>query len=131
MTARTLSEPNACCVRPIDHTKIAESAAAYIAATTGSDDVLLGYDPLFLQAWEQNGDFPLVVLPRADADLALHNLLSLDRPLGHGVWVLDASKTTNIDRSIELVDRSERFRLPKTRPSGSAATSVPMNAKTN
>ena len=77
-------------------------AAAYLAATTGPDDVLLGYDPLFLQAWERNGDFPLVVLPRADADLALHNLLSLDRPLGHGVWVLDASKTTNEERSLEI-----------------------------
>ena len=58
--------------------------------------------PLFVQAWERNGDFPLVVLPRADADLALHNLLSLDRPLGHGVWVLDASKTTNEERSLEI-----------------------------
>ena len=77
-------------------------AAAYIAATTGSDDVLLGYDPLFLQAWEQNPNVPLVVLPRADADLALHSLLSLERPLGHGVWVLDSSKTTNIERSLRI-----------------------------
>ena len=77
-------------------------ASAYLAATTGPNDVLLGYDPLFLQAWEQEPDFPLVVLPRADADLALHNLLALDRPLGHGVWVLDASKTTNYVRSLEI-----------------------------
>ena len=77
-------------------------AAAYLAATTGPDDVLLGYDPLYVQAWEQTDDVPLVVLPRADADLALHNLLSLDRPLGHGVWVLDASKTTNEERSLEI-----------------------------
>jgi len=77
-------------------------AAAYLAATTGPDDVLLGYDPLFVQSREQGGDPPLVVLPRADADLALHNLLSLDRPLGHGVWVFDASKTTNADRSLEI-----------------------------
>ena len=65
-----------------------------------SDDVLLGYDPLFLQAWERNPKVPLVVLPRADADLALHSLLSLERPLGHGIWVLDSSKTTNIERSL-------------------------------
>jgi len=77
-------------------------AAAYLAATTGTRDVLLGYDPLFLEAWEQAPRFPLVVLPRADADLALHNLLSLQRPLGHGVWVLDASKTTNAVRSLEV-----------------------------
>jgi hypothetical protein len=77
-------------------------AAAYLAATTRPDDVLLGYEPLFLQAWQQNEHFPLVVLPRADADLALHNLLSLERPLGHGLWVLDASKTTNIERSLQI-----------------------------
>jgi hypothetical protein len=83
-------------------------AAAYIAARTESNDVLLGYDPLFLQAWEQNSSVPLVVLPRADADLALHSLLSLDRPLGHGVWVLDSSKTTNIERSLQIPRVSPR-----------------------
>ncbi|MDX6438658.1 MAG: mannosyltransferase [Gaiellaceae bacterium] len=77
-------------------------AAAYLAATTQPNDVLLGYDPLFIQAWERNGDFPLVTLPRADADLALHNLLDLPRPLGHGVWVFDASKTTNDVRSLQI-----------------------------
>jgi hypothetical protein len=77
-------------------------ASAYLAATTRPEDVLLGYEPLFLQAWQQNEHFPLVVLPRADADLALHNLLSLERPLGHGVWVLDASKTTNVERSLQI-----------------------------
>jgi hypothetical protein len=83
-------------------------AAAYVAATIAPDDVLLGYDPLYLQAWESNEDVPLVVLPRADADLALHNLLSLERPLGHGVWVLDSSKTTNIDRSLQIPRVSPR-----------------------
>jgi hypothetical protein len=83
-------------------------AAAYVAATIHPDDVLLGYDPLYLQAWESNPDVPLLVLPRADADLALHNLLSLERPLGHGVWVLDSSKTTNIDRSLQIPRVSPR-----------------------
>src|ERR671910_493407 len=83
-------------------------AAAYVAATIGPDDVLLGYDPLYLQASELTPDVPLVVLPRADADLALHNLLSLERPLGHGVWVLDSSKTTNIDRSLQIPRISPR-----------------------
>ena len=83
-------------------------AAAYVATTIKSDDVLLGYDPLYLQAWELNSDVPPVVLPRADADLALHTLLSLERPLGHGVWVLDASKTTNIDRSLQIPRVSPR-----------------------
>jgi Dolichyl-phosphate-mannose-protein mannosyltransferase len=83
-------------------------AAAYVAATIGSNDVLLGYDPLYLQAWELNSDVPQVVLPRADADLALHGLLSLERPLGHGIWVLDSSKTTNIDRSLQIPRVSPR-----------------------
>jgi len=83
-------------------------AAAYLASTTGPRDVLLGYDPLFLQAWEQRHDFPLTVLPRADADLALHNLLALERPLGHGVWVFDASKTTNSEASLEIPRASPR-----------------------
>ncbi len=83
-------------------------AAAYIAATSQSNDVLFGYDPLFIQAWERNGDFPLVTLPRADADLALHNLLDLERPLGHGVWVFDASKTTNHVRSLQIPLRAPR-----------------------
>lgn len=83
-------------------------AAAYLAAVTGPNDVLLGYDPLFLQAWELDPDFPLVVLPRADADLALRNLLALERPLGRGVWVLDASKTTNAVRSLEIPLTSPR-----------------------
>ena len=72
------------------------------------NDVLFGYDPLFIQAWERNGDFPVVTLPRADADLALHNLLSLERPLGHGVWVFDASKTTNYVRSLQIPLTSPR-----------------------
>jgi hypothetical protein len=83
-------------------------AAAYVAATIRPNDVLLGYDPLYLQAWELNPDVPLVVLPRADADLALHNLLALERPLGHGVWVLDSSKTTNIDQSLQIPRVSPR-----------------------
>jgi hypothetical protein len=90
-------------------------AAAYLAATTKPNDVLLGYDPLFIQAWERNPEFPLVVLPRADADLALHNLLELDRPLGHGVWVFDASKTTNVERSL---------RIPLTAPRPASAFEV-------
>jgi hypothetical protein len=83
-------------------------AAAYLAATSQPNDVLFGYDPLFIQAWERNGDFPLVTLPRADADLALHNLLGLERPLGHGVWVFDASKTTNYVRSLQIPLTSPR-----------------------
>ncbi len=34
------------------------NAAAYLAATTRPNDVLLGYDPLFIQAWERNARLP-------------------------------------------------------------------------
>lgn len=83
-------------------------AAAYLAEITAENDVLLGYDPLFLQAWELNPKLPLVILPRADANLALQNLLSLERPLGRGVWVLDSSKTTNMERSLQIPRISPR-----------------------
>ncbi|MGI8422128.1 MAG: hypothetical protein ACR2MU_07715, partial [Gaiellaceae bacterium] len=64
--------------------------------TGRSDDVLFGYDPLFLGAWEQGGAVPRVVVPRADPKLAVSTLRGLDRPLGRGVWVFDASDTNNV-----------------------------------
>ena len=70
-------------------------ASAYLAATSRPDDVLFGYEPLYLGAWERDGDFPLAVLPRADARLALATLLDLDRPLGRGIWIFDASANNN------------------------------------
>ena len=91
--------------------------------------MLLGYDPLFLQAWERNPDFPLVVLPRADADLALHNLLELERPLGHGVWVFDASKTTNFERSLRDPARSPRAPPRRSRCATSARSSSSARAR--
>jgi hypothetical protein len=80
-------------------------ASAYLAATTRPDDVLFGFEPLFLGAWERNGDFPLPVLPRADANLALSTLLGLDRPLGRGVWILDASEPNNPAPALEIALR--------------------------
>ena len=38
------------------------------------DDVLFGYEPLYLGAWERNRSFPTTVVPRADARLALRTL---------------------------------------------------------
>jgi len=85
-------------------------AAAYLAATTRADDVLFGFDPLFLAAWERNPDFPLAVLPRADAKLALSTLRELERPLGRGIWILDASDNNNNSRKLEI-----RLRSPEPR----------------
>ena len=81
-------------------------ASAYLAETSRPDDVLFGFDPLFLGAWERNSDFPRTVLPRADATLALSALQELDRPLGRGLWILDASDNNNFFRKLEIPLRS-------------------------
>jgi hypothetical protein len=71
-----------------------QQASAWLAATARPDDVLFGYDPLFLGAWERDRDFPETVLPRADAKLALSALRSA-ASLGRGTWVLDAGDGNN------------------------------------
>ncbi len=83
-------------------------ASAWLAATTRHDDVLFGYDPLFLAAWERGGDVPRVVIPRADARLALAELEDLPKPLGRGVWVLDSSDTNNFEPKLHIP-----FRVPR------------------
>jgi hypothetical protein len=90
-------------------------ASAYLAATSRPDDVLFGYEPLYLGAWERTRDFPRAVLPRADAKLALATLLELDRPLGRGMWVFDASANNNF---------TPRLTIPVRRPEPAAAFDV-------
>jgi hypothetical protein len=77
------------------------AAADWLAATSRPDDVLLGYDPLFLAAFERNARFPLRVVPRADVALALRTVRSAPS-LGRGVFVLDASDTSNRERSLTI-----------------------------
>ena len=92
-------------------------AGAYLASVTRPGDVLFGYEPLWLDAWERAESFPRTVLPRADARLALRELRRArrGRPLGHGVWVLDASETTNASASPRVEPRAPaptaRFRV--------------------
>jgi hypothetical protein len=83
-------------------------ASAWLAETSRLDDVLFGYDPLFLGAWERGGRVSRVVIPRADARLALAELEDLPKPLGRGVWVLDASDTNNFEPKMHIA-----FRLPR------------------
>ncbi|HST25592.1 MAG TPA: hypothetical protein VLJ76_06345 [Gaiellaceae bacterium] len=71
------------------------AAAGWLASTAQSNDVLFGYEPLYLQAWDRGARISKLVIPRADAKLALSTLQSAKKPLGHGVWVFDASDTTN------------------------------------
>jgi hypothetical protein len=78
-------------------------ASAWLAQTARPNDVLFGYDPLFLQAWQRaRGRFPSLVLPRADAKLTLRALEHATKPLGRGVWVFDASDTNNKDRHLSV-----------------------------
>jgi hypothetical protein len=70
--------------------------------------VLLGYEPVYLEAWERNEDFSRVVLPRADAKLAAQTLEDAPRPLGRGIWVFDAADTTNADKAQAIVRRLPR-----------------------
>ena len=74
------------------------AASAWLAKTSRPDDVLFGYDPLFLQAWRRGGALSRRVVPRADARLALKTLEAAAKPLGRGVWIFDTSDTGNAVR---------------------------------
>ena len=73
-----------------------DAAGAWLAATYRPSDVLLGYEPVYLQAWERNRSFSGHTLPRADPALLASSLKDIPEPLGRGVWVFDASDTTNV-----------------------------------
>jgi hypothetical protein len=78
------------------------AAAAWLAETGRSNDVLLGYEPVYLDAWRRSSGFSRVVLPRADASLAARELEDAPQPLGRGVWVFDAYDTNNMVRRLEI-----------------------------
>ena len=73
-------------------------AAAWLAATSRKDDVLFGYEPLYLDAWEKGAPFGGVFVPRADPKLALEKLDKAPKPLGRGVWVIDASDQLSVSK---------------------------------
>ena len=89
-----------------------DAAAAWLGRTSRPDDVLFGYDPLYLAAWERSASVSRTVVPRADARLALHVLRVAARkhPLGRGVWVFDRSDTNNFVRRLYVP-----IRLPEPR----------------
>ncbi len=84
------------------------SAAAWLASTGRPNDVLLGYEPLYLLAWERDRSFSRYAIPRADPALFAAALRRVPEPLGRGVWVFDASDTTNV-----FERQSIRFVLPR------------------
>jgi hypothetical protein len=75
-----------------------EEAASWLGATSRADDVLFGYEPVYLDAWEKGAPFGAVFVPRADPKLALERLDKAPKPLGRGVWVIDASDQLNVAR---------------------------------
>jgi 4-amino-4-deoxy-L-arabinose transferase-like glycosyltransferase len=78
------------------------AASAWLASDARADDVLFGYEPVFLGAWERDrAGFSKTVVPRADANLAL-KVLRKAPALGRGVWVFDASDTNNFTQSMEI-----------------------------
>jgi hypothetical protein len=77
-------------------------AESFLATTSLPDDILFGYEPLYLGAWERARDFPRTVLPRADHRLALRTLERHAPALGRGVWVLDASERNNVRPRLEI-----------------------------
>lgn len=91
---------------PVKRQTARAGAETYLATTSRSDDVLFGYEPLYLGAWERNAAFSSIVLPRADSRLALRTLEAQRRPLGRGVWILDASKRNNLQPRLEIATGS-------------------------
>jgi hypothetical protein len=83
-------------------------AAAWLAATSRPDDVLFGYEPLYLDAVEKGAPFGDVIVQRADPGLALDTLAEAPKPLGRGVWVFDA--TDQLDTS------KQRFTIENVSP---------------
>jgi hypothetical protein len=93
---------------PAGEARARDAAATWLASTSRPDDVLLGYEPVFLRAWEQNRSFSDNVLPRADPALFADALKGINPPLGRGIWVFDASDTTNVRQRPTIA-----FVLPK------------------
>jgi hypothetical protein len=83
---------------PDARTEAREEAAEWLAATGRADDVLLGYEPTYLDAWEKGAPFGDIFIPRADPKLAVQALEETGEPLGRGTWVLDASDELDQDR---------------------------------
>jgi len=96
---------------PASKIQARNAAAAWLASTARPDDVLLGYEPLYLRAWEKNRSFSAYAIPRADPGLFADALKDVPEPLGRGVWVFDASDTTNVWERQTIP-----FALPKPEP---------------
>ena len=85
-------------------------AAAWLSRHWRQDDVLFGYEPVYLRAWELTRRGSQLVVPRADPKLALKTLRAAPEPLGRGIWVFDASDVSNGDERATIPARTPRPR---------------------
>ena len=86
------------------HARVAarHQASAWLATTSRPDDILFGYEPVYLGAWERNHRFPRTVVPRADPVLALRTL-EHSHSLGRAVFVIDGSDPNNV-APVKVID---------------------------
>lgn len=84
------------------------AAAEWLAATGGPNDVLLGYEPVFVDAQRRNAALSRLIVPRADARLALRTLEGAEQPLGRGVWIFSSWGPTSVDQRLTVP-----WRLPR------------------
>jgi hypothetical protein len=84
------------------------AAAAWLTATSRPDDVLFGYEPLYMDAFEKGAPFGRYIVQRADPNLALDTLGEIPKPLGRGVWVFDSTDQLDISK--------QRFTVPTRTP---------------
>lgn len=83
-----------------------EAASDWLARTSRPDDVLFGYEPVYLGGWERSSRRrSRTVVPRADAKLALDVLTEASDPLGRGVWVFDAAENNNFSPRLTIPRR--------------------------
>lgn len=95
---------------PVKRREARLEATRWLASHLRPDDILFGYDPLYLGARELGAPSGQVIVPRADPKLAADALREAPGPLGRGVWVLDASDgsriVNNASRRLTVQERS-------------------------
>jgi len=92
---------------PEERVAARESAAEWLTSTGSPDDVLLGYEPVFVAGQNRDPAFSRLIVPRADPRLALRELQEAG-PLGRGVWVFSAWGPTSADPRLSVA-----WRLPR------------------
>jgi mannosyltransferase len=91
-----------------ERSRAREAASAWLAATSRGDDVLFGYEPLFLDAADKGAPLGDTVVPRADPRLMVDALEDAEQRLGRAVWVFDATDEQDPDK--------QRLTIPERTP---------------